>query len=237
MNEKENNKENEHQEDHKENHQEKSQNPLEAKVEELGKETNSLQNHIHELQEKSHEYQKKFEEADKSADEWKNKYYQVYADMANTRKQVQKENDEFKQYAQQSLVEELIPTLDSFDMALKNKPEDEKLKNYLQGFEMIHSKLLNSLKQQGVEILEPKAGDEYNPNCMQAFDAVEGDEANKVHDVFVKGYKLHDHLLRPAGVTITRKREKKPDDEIPVKDGDEKEAEPAEKKEDTENKK
>lgn len=145
--------------------------------------------------------------AEDEREDWKNKYYEAYADMANTRKQVEKEVSEFKKYAKQDLIEELIPTLDSFDMALKNEPDDPKIKSYVQGFKMIHSKLLNTLKQCHVEIIDPKLGDEYDPNTMQAYSTVEGEEDNKVADKFTKGYKLYDHLLRPAGVIITKKKE------------------------------
>lgn len=196
------------------------------KEEKKKKEVNPLEEKIKELEAKLAEANHKYEEADKSTDQWKNKYYQAYADMANTRKQVEKENADFKQYAIKSFIEELIPSLDGFDLALKAKPEDEKLRNYLQGFEMIHAKLLNVLKQADVEIVDPKRGDEYDPHRMQAFDTIEGEEDNRVSEVFTKGYMLHGHMLRPAGVTITQKKQEKAD--IPTN-----EVAKEEKKEDT----
>lgn len=199
---------------------------VKAKKEEEKKKVSPLEEKFKELEAKLSEANHKYEEADKSSDQWKNKYYQAYADMANTRKQVEKENADFKQYAIKSFIEELIPSLDGFDLALKTKPEDEKLRNYLQGFEMIHAKLLNVLKLADVEIIDPKQGDEYDPHRMQAFDTIEGEEDNRVADVFTKGYMLHGHMLRPAGVTITQKKQEKTD--IPTN-----EAPKEEKKEDT----
>ncbi len=148
-------------------------------------------------------------DVDRIADErdgWKNKYYLAYADMANTRKEVEKENAEFKRYARQSVIEEFIPVLDSFDMALKNEPDDPVLRKYLEGFQMIHKKLLGALTQLDVRIIDPQPGDEFDPHLMEAFSAVDGDEDNKVHETFLKGYRLHDHLLRAAGVVITKKK-------------------------------
>lgn len=171
------------------------------------KQLDELKQQLTASQKKCEEYQSKFEEADKNADEWKNKYFQAYADMSNTRKQVERENADFKKYAQQSLIEELLPALDGFDMALKNEPKDETVKKYLQGFVMIHGKLITALKQQHVELIDPKVGDDYDPNTMQAFSTVEGEEDNKIADIFTKGYKLYDHLLRPAGVIVTKKKE------------------------------
>lgn len=153
-------------------------------------------------------------EVDKIAterDDWKNKYFTAYADMANLRKDVEKETNEFKRYAKQSVIEEFIPVLDSFDMALKNEPSDPTLKKYLEGFQMIHKKLLGALTQMDVLIIDPQKGDEFDPHLMEAFSAVEGEEDNKVHETFLKGYRMHDHLLRAAGVVITKKKEEKKD--------------------------
>lgn len=185
----------------------------EEKVEE--KETveeNPLSKELEELKEKYIKAEQEYEKADKEKEEWKNKYYSAFADMSNLRKQVERENADFKKYCSQSLIEELIPTLDSFEYALKNEPTDEALKNYLQGFKMIHSKLLNTLKQIGVEVIDPKVGDEYDPHSMQAYSTVEGDEDNKVAEIFTKGYKLADHLIRPAGVIVTAKKQEVKED-------------------------
>lgn len=160
---------------------------------------------VEELRAKFEKAEKNFEDADKDREEWKNKYYGAYADMANLRKQVEKEANDFKKYAAKSLLEELLPIIDTFDLALKNEPKDENIRKYLQGFQMIHNKLLNTLQNVHVTIIDPKVGDDYNPNCMQAYSTVEGEEDNKIAEVFTKGYMLYEHLLRPAGVIVTIK--------------------------------
>lgn len=168
-----------------------------------------LEGQIEALKDEKAKIVKAAEENQKFAEDWKNKYYQVYADMANTRKQVEKETSDYKKYAIKSIVEELIPSLDIFDMALKNKPEDEKLLSFLKGFEMVQTKMLNTLEQNHVTIITPNKGDEYDPNTMEAYSTIEGEENNKVIDVYTKGYKMYDHLLRPSGVIISKKDEKK----------------------------
>ncbi len=188
------------------------------------KEFETVKKQLDELNQNYEEVLKVSKEKEKEAKDWENKYYTVYADMANTRKQVEKENQEFKRYAISSTIRELIPVLDSFDMALKNEPQDEKIKNYVSGFKMIHSKFLNSLKQLGVEIINPKIGEEFNPHLMEAFSTVEGEKDNLVAETFLKGYKLHEHLLRSAGVIITKK---------PVEANEPEKKEEADKKEDT----
>jgi len=173
-------------------------NAISEKEEKLAKENE-------ELRQKFSEAEAKFEASDKERDSWKNKFYEAYADMANMRRQLEKEGQDFKKYANQDFIKELIPTLDAFDMALKNEPTDPMLKKYLEGFIMIHSKLLNTLKSVGVEIIDPKKGDEFNPNLMEALSVVEAEEDNRVVDTFMKGYKLKDHLLRASKVVISQK--------------------------------
>lgn len=190
-------------------------NPLSKEKEQPAREKNperdSLKKENEELKSKLISYQKQFEEADKEKDSWKNKYYEAYADRANARKQLEKENDDFKKYAQKSFIEELIPTLDSFDMSLKAKPTDEATKRYKEGFERIHNKLLHLLMQAHVEIIDPKIGEEYNPHTRMALSTIEGEENNKVAEVYRKGYKLYDHLLRAASVVTTVKKPQQQD--------------------------
>lgn len=177
------------------------------------------------LKEKFQTAEKNFENADKEVEKYKNKYLEAYADMQNVRRMVEKEANDFKEHAIEDFVKELIPSLDAFDMALKKKPEDEAVKKYIEGFEMIHRKLLNSLKQCQVEVVEPQIGEEYDPQHMNAFSTIPGKEDNKVVDVFVKGYRLKGHLLRPAGVIISAKQEEAKTEEV-------KEDKSADKKED-----
>jgi molecular chaperone GrpE len=170
-----------------------------------------IQKQIEELTKAVAEQKAKYETADKDAEEWKNKYYQAYADMANTRKQVEREASDFRKYAQQGFLEELIPALDSFDSVLKQEPGDSKYDAFREGLAMIHTKLLNVMKSMNVVIIDPKPGETYDASTMQAFSTVDGTEDNKVADTYLRGYQLYDHLLRPAGVIITRKPEVKPD--------------------------
>lgn len=189
---------------------EKSKKELKAEKKEEKKalkQVEELEEKNRELLDKITELNKKYEETDKEKDLWKNKYYQAYADLSNTRKQIEKEGQEFKDYANKSLITELIPVLDSFDMAFKTEPEDEKIKNYLIGFKMIYSKLLEFLDKMHVEVISPEIGADYNPHLMEALSVIPGEEDNKIKEVFYKGYKLHSSLLRAASVLITKKQE------------------------------
>ena len=143
--------------------------------------------------------------AKSDAEHWKNEYYKAYADMANLRKQIEKDHRESLKYRIEGFAENLLSILDAFDMALKNKPTTTEMKNYLIGFEYVHNSLLSVLENEGIQILEPKIGDKFDENTMHAVEATESDgEENLITEVRMKGYKLHDHLIRAAMVAVSK---------------------------------
>lgn len=147
------------------------------------------------------------------ADHWKNEYYRAYADTKNLRNSIEKDYHNALRYRAEGFVEKLIPILDSFYLVLKNEPEDPALKNYLVGFTYLYKNLVNAITEEGVSEIEPVIGKKFDPNTMEALETEEtSDEDNIILAVTRKGYKLHDRLLRPAGVKVTvkKKEENKP---------------------------
>ena len=153
---------------------------------------------------------------------WKNEYYRAYADMQNLRKQVEKEHREAIRYRAAGFVENLLPILDGFHMALQNEAKSEEMKNFLVGFEFIYRNMLNVLENEGVKEIAPKVGDEFDPNIMQAIETTYDEKAkpNTVNKVNVNGYMLHDRLIRPSIVVVTtnKKDEPKKDNNAPEMD-------------------
>lgn len=145
---------------------------------------------------------------------WKNEYYRAYADMQNLRKQVEKDHREAIRYRASGFVENLLPILDGFYMALQGEAKNEEMKNFLVGFEFIYRNLVSVLENEGVKEISPKIGDEFNPETMQAIEAVEGEgEPNKVLKVNVKGYMLHERLIRPSIVVVSTNKKEQPKSE------------------------
>lgn len=152
---------------------------------------------------------------------WKNEYYRAYADMQNLRKQVEKDHREAIRYRASGFVENLLPILDGFHMALQGEAKNEEMKNFLVGFEFIYRNLVSVLENEGVKEISPRIGDEFNPETMQAIEAVEGEgEPNKVLKVNVKGYMLHERLIRPSIVVVStnKKEQPKPENNNPKMD-------------------
>jgi molecular chaperone GrpE len=144
-------------------------------------------------------------------DHWKNEYYRAYADTKNLRSSLEKDFKEAMRYRSEGFIEELLPILDSFHMALANEPTDPALKNYLTGFQYVYRNLVSVLENEGVTEMSPKVGDKFDPHTMNAVDTVEEEEEeNKVVKIYGKGYKLHDRVIRPAMVQVSvRKVENK----------------------------
>jgi molecular chaperone GrpE len=134
---------------------------------------------------------------------WKNEYYRAYADTKNLRNDLEKEHREAIKYRSEGFIEELLPVLDSFYMALKNEPSDPALKNYLIGFQYIYKNLVSVLENEGVSEISPENGQTFDPSVMSAVDTVVGEKENLITQVYSKGYKLHDRIIRPANVQVS----------------------------------
>ena len=150
--------------------------------------------------------EEELEKAKADVEHWKNEYYRAYADTKNLRNSLEKDHREALKYRSEGFIEELLPILDSFHMALGNEPSDPNLKNYLTGFQFIYKNLVNVLANEGVEEILPEIGKDFDPLKMNAVDSVEAEEANKVMKVYGKGYRLHDRLIRPAMVQVSVKK-------------------------------
>lgn len=137
-------------------------------------------------------------------DKAKNDVARAYADTENMKKRLQKEADTAKKYRFQQAGLEILPILDSMELALKVETEDEAIKNYVKGFEMIHKQLVSVLENEGVKPIEA-LDKPFDHNTMQALmqEAKEGVEPGIVIEVLQKGYMLKDRILRPALVKVS----------------------------------
>lgn len=173
--------------------------------EELRQEEIKEENPKKSFQRKLHKLEEERDKAVADMEHWKNEFYRAYADTKNLRNQLEKDHMAAMKYRAEGFIEELLPVLDSFYAVLKNEPTDPNLKNYLIGFQYIYKNLVSALENEGVTEIAPKVGDKFSPDTMNAVETKEGEEENIILDVHVKGYKLHDRLIRPANVTVSVK--------------------------------
>lgn len=146
-------------------------------------------------------------------DKWMNKYYQELADIQNLRKEIQRDNQSLLEYRAMPFIEKLVPFLNSMDMAFKSEPKDPAVKSWIDGIHMAYKQLWQVMAEEGLTEIDPKVGDEFDPAWMQSMQTVDGEKDDAVAQVFMKGYKLKNRLVSPAMVVVTKKVEKKPEDE------------------------
>lgn len=146
-------------------------------------------------------------------DKWMNKYYQELADVQNLRKEIQRDNQSLLEYRAMPFIEKLVPFMNSMDMAFKSEPKDPAVKSWIDGIHMAYKQLWQVMAEEGLTEIDPKVGDEFDPAWMQSMQTVDGEKDDAVAQVFMKGYKLKNRLVSPAMVVVTKKVEKKPEDE------------------------
>lgn len=144
----------------------------------------------------------------KEAAKWKNEYYLSMADTQNLRKSLEADHAEAIRYRSAGFLEGLLPALDSFFVALSATPKDVEAKNYQQGFQYIYNQIQNTLTNEGVTEILPKAGDKFDAAFMHAVDVTEGEAEGTIAKIYSKGYKLHDRLIRPVMVSVYKKKDK-----------------------------
>lgn len=156
------------------------------------------------------------EKAKSDAEHWKNEYYRAYADMNNLRKSLEEDHRKALRYRSQGFLENLLPALDNYYVAMNITPTSPEAKNYQQGFIYIYNQLEQALEAEGVKEVTPKLGDAFDMNYMHAVDTVIGEKENLVTKVYSKGYYLHDRLIRSAMVQVSvlkKEEEEKPESE------------------------
>ncbi|MBT5855658.1 nucleotide exchange factor GrpE [bacterium] len=128
------------------------------------------------------------------------------AELENVKRRTEQDKINFKKFANERVIEELFPVLDGFGMAMKQveSTENKEVKNVLQGFEFIQQMLTQFLEKSGVVAVEPKVGDEFDPNLHQAMSQEKSEDAksNTIIRVMQSGYTLNGRNIRPAMVVV-----------------------------------
>ena len=124
------------------------------------------------------------------------------AEFENARKRAAAEQQRFRDYALADAIKSLLPTLDSFERALKTSEEKSEFRN---GVELIYKQLQDALQKLGLTPITTQ-GEMFDPHLHEAVEMVETHEAedHKVLEELQRGYKLKDRLLRPAMVKVAR---------------------------------
>jgi len=144
-------------------------------------------------------------------EELNNKYLRLYAEFDNYKKRVNKDKEELVKYGNESLIYELLPIIDSLELALKHAQEESQA-GIVQGVEMTLKELQRTLEKFGVSRIEA-AGKKFDPSVHHAMTQVEREdiEEKMVAEELRTGYLFRDKVLRPSLVSVSVKPQNKPD--------------------------
>lgn len=124
----------------------------------------------------------------------------LQAEFENARKRAERERAEYRDYAAASVVEQFLPVLDNFELALKATGSTEQLRS---GVELIVKQMEDILRQMNVNAV-PSVGEQFDPRHHEALGSVERADLPDQHvaEEIRRGYKIREKLLRPAMVRV-----------------------------------
>lgn len=140
--------------------------------------------------------------AEKQRDEYLAGWQRAKADFINYRKEEMKHLEEVAQYGSQSMILDLISVLDNFDLGLRAL---EKSGAVEKGVYLIRTQIEDILKKRGLAKIDIKEGDVFDPSIAEALSEVPAEKPpGTVVEVIEPGYRLHERVLRPARVIISK---------------------------------
>jgi molecular chaperone GrpE len=148
---------------------------------------------------------------EKKIEELNDKLLRSLAENQNLRKIHEKEREDLIKYSSSSFAREILNLADNLERAFglfKDNPKfkSDEFKDTMLGIELIEKELINSFDKNGIKSFE-SVGKKFDPNFHQALNEVESEQEDEiVINEIQKGYMLNDRLLRPALVSISKKK-------------------------------
>jgi len=133
----------------------------------------------------------------------------VTADFINSQKRLEREMLERAQYTLEGFARELLPVADNLESALRAAKEHEAFEKIIAGVEQIEKQIRDIFAKHGIRQIEARAGEPFNTDVHEAISLMESTEheSDKVLHQTQKGYTIHNRLLRPVRVVISKKPE------------------------------
>ena len=164
------------------------------------------------------EMQAKLEAKEQEAKETYDRLLRVSADFENYKKRSSREIEEFRKYANQTLLKEMLAVVDNLELAINSSNHQKKTdKNLIEGLNLTLNEILRVFEKFNVKPIAAQ-GQKFDPAFHEAVMQEETDDfpENTVVSEFQKGYLIHDRLLRPAMVAVaapkkTTREDNKPD--------------------------
>ncbi|MCH8067347.1 MAG: nucleotide exchange factor GrpE [Nanoarchaeota archaeon] len=139
-------------------------------------------------------------------DELTNTLQRIQAEFENYKKRVDKEKAEFVKYSKAELIQRILPTIDTFEIALRSTKDNEK---FVKGMEMVYAQLISLLHAEGLKPIE-SLGKKFDPYLHEVMLKEKSDDDDGiVLEELQKGYMLNDKVLRHSKVKVSEKENKK----------------------------
>ena len=149
---------------------------------------------------------KELENAQKEVEDLKDKHLRLSAEFDNYRKRTLKEKAELIKNGAEKTMTAILPILDDFERAIKNMETSEENKAMKEGVELIHSKFLKILAQEGLQKIETEGKDFDTDFCeaIALIPAPSEELKGKILDCVQTGYMLNDKVIRHAKVAVAQ---------------------------------
>lgn len=150
---------------------------------------------------------RELEEKSKMATDYLSSLQRVSADFENYKKRIEKEKAEWIRFANESLILDLLVSIDNFERALKAAKENKDYENLRKGTEMIYKEMMGILKKNGLEEIKT-VGENFDPYKHEAVEQIiENDcEDGTIVEEYQKGYTLHSKVIRPSKVKVIKSK-------------------------------
>ncbi|HFB68011.1 MAG TPA: nucleotide exchange factor GrpE [Calditrichae bacterium] len=151
------------------------------------------------------ELEEKIHLLEKELDNWKEKTLRLSAELQNLRRRYDREMSNTVIYANQKLIESLIPVIDELELALKASDKNKNFEAFRNGVEMIYRKLMQILEKEGVTPIQAE-GKPFDYNLHEAVMTrkQKGVQPGTILEVVQKGYMYKDRVLRHAKVIVAQ---------------------------------
>lgn len=133
------------------------------------------------------------------------KYLRLAAEFDNYKRLAQRDQRDQIRFGNEQLLKELLPVVDNLERAIKAAKDSKGSDGLVQGVDLTLKQLNGALGKFGVQPI-PTVGEAFDPSGHQAVATVPSDQVPEKHVVeeFQRGYRLHDRILRPAMVTVSK---------------------------------
>lgn len=127
------------------------------------------------------------------------------ADMDNRRKRIERQMEQTDRYAMQGIALDILPVIDNFERALSAAEEARDFDGLHDGLKLVHDQLIAALRKHHVTRIDA-LGKSFDPNHHEAVGQMDSAEHpdRTVIDVHEEGYQLHDRVIRPSRVIVSR---------------------------------